>query len=491
MKETAIVPTKTNLKERIVIIGAGMAGSKLASELLSDTALPYQVTLIGAEPQAGYNRILLSSLLAQEMDTSQMALVDIQAMKEQGAEIITGDAVIAVCTEKKRVTLQSQRQFFYDKLIFATGSNASKLPIAGHDAVNVACFRNWHDVEVFSALPKATPVCVIGAGLLGLEAAVGLVKQGHKVTVVHRAASILNRQLDSTAAGLLQTKLEQMGIEFCLKAAPEALLTTSVKSEDCTESDKTRVTKVRLSSGKSVPTSFVVMATGITPEIKLAKQAGLTVTKAIHVNEFMETSQQDVYAIGECTQFENVTFGLVAPIWQQLDCLLAQLRIIQNSKAKKKVIATENTPSPLPFRLEPIPTKLKVSGIQLFSVGDYHLFDQEDFYGEGLHKKPSYKESTGLDEQHTSAKTHYITLLDMGQHHYRKLIIQNNVLIGVILFGDVSDGNWFFELIQQKTPLTACLDTVIFGEAYNQTLGQPLITNTQMTHSNNPMNRAV
>ncbi|TBR41778.1 NAD(P)/FAD-dependent oxidoreductase [Marinomonas agarivorans] len=449
----------------LAIIGAGMAGSKLASVLAEDKRFHYRIVLIGAEKRAGYNRIMLSSLLAQDIDVTQMSLVDMTALRRAGVDTITGDPVVDVITETKSLSLQSGRQIAYDKLIFATGSTATRLPIEGTDATNVMCFRNWQDVERLSALPENSSVCVIGAGLLGLEAAVGLTKRGHKVTVVHRASSILNRQLDAAAAEMLQAKLVEIGIEFRLGVRPEKLLWVQAEKHAQVELAEPLVNRVQLSSGDEIATTLVVMATGITPEVSLAKQAGLEVNRAIVVNGYMETSQADIYALGECCEFQATTFGLIAPIWQQLDCLVAKLKddtqtMLDSKKACQTYLKNPQTRNHAltkiqpTFQLEPIPTRLKVSGIQLFSVGDISRLTEHD-----------------NDENSTTAQLYQnITLLDKGQRHYRRLILEEDKLVGIILYGDVSDGNWFFSLLQSEKLLTESLDTLIFGEVYNQDL---------------------
>ncbi|MFQ3282180.1 NAD(P)/FAD-dependent oxidoreductase, partial [Reinekea sp.] len=344
-------------RQKLVIIGAGMAGSKLASTLMAKAKNSYDITLIGEEIQAGYNRIMLSSLLANELSFNEMQFVDINALKLAGLMLITGDAVIDICIKAKQLTLTSQKKISYDKLVFATGSRASVLPGIDSDAGNVMSFRNLQDISKIDSLPALTNVCVIGGGLLGLEAAVGLVKRGHKVTLIHRSSHILNRQLDITAAAMLEETLAGMGIQFCLGSAPKKL---NYLDGALNRQSKT-VNSVELESGLLIATELVIVATGITPEVNLANRVGLDVNKAIIVNSLMETSDEHIYALGECTEFENKTFGLVAPIWQQLDTLVAVLK--ETSKCKS--FDTVNN-----FTIKPIPTKLKVSGINLFSVGD-------------------------------------------------------------------------------------------------------------------------
>lgn len=407
-------------RERLVIIGAGMAGSKLASTLLEKQGDRYEITLIGEEEKAGYNRIMLSSLLADEITEDGVALVDIPAMQEAGLMLITNDPAIDISMERKVIRLASQQEVAFDKLIFATGSRASILPIKGNTAANVMGFRTWQDVQTLANLPANSTVCVIGGGLLGLEAAVGLVKRGHKVTLVHRSGHILNRQLDVSAAGLLQKTLEQMGVEFRLGATPVECRSRTESTEE-SGLDSQQVEAVLLSSGEVIPASLVIMAAGITPEASLAQQSGIEVNRAIQVNTYMETSIEGVFALGECCEYEGQTFGLVAPIWQQLNTLVDRLSGTDNG-----------------FHIEPTPTKLKVSGVQLFSVGEIDASD--------------------------GAQS--ITYMDEAQQIYRKLVVKEGRLMGAILYGNVADGNWYFQLIQNQTQITDQLDQIIFGEAY-------------------------
>ena len=272
-------------------------------------------------------------------------------------------------------------------------------------------FRTWQDVDRMTELPAAQKVAVIGGGLLGLEAAVGLVKRGHQVTVFHRSGYLLNRQLDAAAASLLQTRLEAMGIEFCLSASPARLL----------HNEQGRVNALQLADGQQQAVDLVIMAAGIVPETQLAKQAGLAVNKAILVNAQMTTSEADIYALGECCEFEQQTFGLVAPIWSQISVLT---QVLTGNEAD--------------FAIMPTPTKLKVSGINLFSVGKI---------------QPDTNDACLIFE-------------DVSANHYRKLVVNDGRLVGAILYGNVADGSWYFQLIQNKTKVTEILDRLIFGEAY-------------------------
>lgn len=394
---------------RLVIVGGGMAGSKLAHDAMA-SELNYHITLISEESQVGYNRIMLSALLAKDITENDMLLVDVLKMSQSGMHIIAGDPAEAVDISNKQILLISGRQIVYDKLVFATGSRASQLTIEGSLAPNVMGFRNWRDTEILSNLDNKDHVSVIGGGLLGLEAAVGLAKKGHLVSVYHRSKWLLNRQLDNNAANLLQSTLEQYGIVFHLGQTPERLQ----------QETSGRVVAVEC-NGHTQPTQLVVMATGITPEVALAERSGIHVNRAIVVDAQMRTSHPDIFALGECCEFDSHTFGLVAPIWNQIKVLLQTLN-----------------EQPSVFEIEAVPTKLKVSGINLFSVGKIEP-DEDDVC---------------------------LCYTDIATNHYRKLLVNGDQLVGAILYGNVADGSWYFQLMQNKTNVSDILDTLIFGEAY-------------------------
>lgn len=371
----------------------------------------FRITLIGEEAQIGYNRIMLSSLLADDITVNDMPLVDTQKMQDDGINMIASDPVVSLDLAEKRLVLSSGIQIDYDRLVIATGSRASQLPIEGAIADNVMGFRTWRDVDVMTQLATRRSICVVGGGLLGLEAAVGLAKRGHKVTVFHRSTWLLNRQLDEPAATLLQTRLEKIGIEFRLGDSPASFM----------QEQPGRVSHVVCQNGDRLNVDLVVMAAGITPEIDVAKAAGLATNRAILVDQQMNTSHDNVFALGECCEFDHQTFGLVAPIWAQISVLT-------------KVLVNEDAA----FSIAPTPTKLKVSGVNLFSVGRIQPIE-----GDAC-----------------------IVFNDVGDNHYRKLVVNDGLLVGAILYGNVADGSWYFQLIQNKTNVSDMLGLLIFGEAY-------------------------
>jgi len=273
----------------IVIVGAGMAGCKLAESLVNAHQGNMNITLVSEEAQVGYNRILLSSLLAQDITEDQLAFVDITKLKAKGVTVLSGDPAVSINNAQNLVSLRSGKKLSYDKLVLATGSQPTHLPVFDSTAKNVMAFRTWEDANTLAALPAPQNIAVIGAGLLGLEAAVGLAKKGHIVTVFHRAIHIMNRQLDSTAANLLQTNLERMGVRFCLTDTPQAALTNTAN----------HVTHLTRKNGSSIVVDLVILAVGISPEVSLAKTASLAINRAIIVNAQMQSSADDIYALGE------------------------------------------------------------------------------------------------------------------------------------------------------------------------------------------------
>ena len=399
-------------KLHVVIIGAGMAGSKLAFELAHLPGMPFDVTLVGEEAQIGYNRIMLSSVLAKEVSQDDISLVDVGAMTQNGAKIIASDPVVEVNNAAKTVLLSSGLTLHFDALVYATGARSYLPDWARVGAKNVVGFRDWKDVNALLSLGLGDKVAVIGGGLLGLEAAVGLAKNGQHPTVIQRSSYILNRQLDERSAHLLQECLQDKGVAFHTGATPIGLKVDQTTS---------LVTSIETDKG-CIEADMVVVATGIAPEVALAKSSGLDVGKAILVSSDMQTSHPGIFALGECCQFKQHTFGLVAPIWDQLDVLL------------KTLLGADAE-----FDVKPIPTKLKVSGVDLYSVGQIDAEPEQE-----------------------------ITFLDRGLNHYRKLVVKDDLLVGAILYGNVADGSWYSQLIQNQTNISEMLELLAFGEAYCQ-----------------------
>lgn len=396
-------------KEKLVLIGNGMAGIRTIEELLALTPDKYEITVFGAEPYGNYNRIMLSPVLSGEKTVEQIMLNDRSWYQEHGITLHAGKTITKIDRARRKVIADDGTEAEYDRLLLATGSMPFIIPIPGHDLDGVLGFRDIYDVDrMLQAAQNHKHAVVIGGGLLGLEAANGLLKQGMEVTVVHLLDTLMERQLDKPAADLLRGALEQRGLRFEMQAQTEAIL-----GED-------RVTGVRFRDGRELPADLVVMAVGIRPNIELAKRSGLHSERGIVVSDTMQTFDPRVYAVGECVQHRGNTFGLVAPLFEQAKVCANHLagygiaRYVQNITS----------------------TKLKVTGIDLFSAGDYQG-------GEGCEE---------------------IVLQDPSQGVYKKLVVKDNQVRGAVLYGDTIDGAWYFQLMREGSDISALRDHILFGQ---------------------------
>ena len=391
------------MTRRLVIIGNGMAGARLARAM---AATDWQVTVVGAEPEPAYNRIMLSPLLAGQVDRPGIAL----DWSDQAATML-GCSVTAIDRTARRVTLSDGDSLAYDRLVIATGSAAIRLPIPGADHQAVMTFRDMADVTRLAAAgDRGGRAIVIGGGLLGLEAAAGLAGRGMQVTVVHLAPWLMERQLDAGAGRMLADMLRRRGIA----------IETSAQSRAITDLDGG--IGLHLADGRVLPADLVVMAIGVRPETTLARAAGLDVGRGIVVDDGMATSDPAIAAIGECTEHRGTTVGLVAPIWDQVETIAARLR-------------GDHTAIYAP---RPVATALKVSGIDLFSAGT-------------------------IDEAAGSEAIHFV---DPGAGLYRRLLVAGGRLVGAVLLGDIQDGPWLHRLIEDGTDITAARADLIFGRAH-------------------------
>ncbi|WP_299200524.1 FAD-dependent oxidoreductase [uncultured Amphritea sp.] len=423
-------------KADLIIIGNGMACGRLLDEILKRDADRFRITVFGAEGYANYNRIMLSPVLAGEITAEQIVTHSEQWYRDNQITLHSDDPVIEIDAENRTLTCQSGRLFSYDALVLATGSEPIIPPAARNcDLDGILSFRNLADIDrIMQKVSQIRHATVVGGGLLGLEAAWGLRQQGLEVTVIHRGGWLLNRQLDPAAGELLKQSLESRGIRFHLNAEIHQFDTNPTISSD--ESSALRsagskskaspppktLQKITLSDGTVINTGLAVIAIGISPNHQLAKISGLDCDRGILVNDRMQSSHQNIYALGECTQFGNHTFGLVAPLWDQAAVLADQLCLTNDSR----------------FSVQPCATKLKVSGIDLFSAGEF------------------------LD----SPETESVVCQDSSSGVYRKLIFRNQVLTGAVLYGAVNDGNWYFELIQQSQQIQHLSPDLIFGRRY-------------------------
>ncbi|WP_142850436.1 nitrite reductase large subunit NirB [Telmatospirillum sp. J64-1] len=399
-------------RQRLVVVGNGMAGMRTVEELLARAPVRYDITVFGAEPHPNYNRIMLSSVLAGEKDLDEIVINPRSWYDENGITLHTGDAVVAIDRTAKTVTSASGRVVPYDKLLLATGSNPLMPPLPGLDLPGVVSFRDIADVEaMLKAAQAGQRAVVIGGGLLGLEAAWGLKRQGMPVALVHLMPTLMERQLDVEAGTLLQRDLTERGLHFFTSGQTEQILGTD------------KVEGIRLADGREVPADLVVVAIGIRPNVALAKQAGLDVNRGIRVGDDMATSDGDIYAIGECVEHNGQVFGLVAPIWEQAKVCAARL-----AGDQKAAYATP-----------PLSTRLKITGIDVFSAG---LLTAED----------------ELDSE--------VVYRDAAKGIYKKLVIREDKVVGAVLYGDVADGAWYFDLMRQGKDIAAFRDRIIFGQAY-------------------------
>ncbi len=398
------------IKQRLVVVGNGMAGMRTVEELLKLDAGMYDITVFGAEPRVNYNRILLSPVLAGEKQAEDIVLHTREWYRDNGIVLHAGDPVVAIDRSRRIVRARSGLEVAYDRLLLATGSIPFIVPVPGAKLDGVIGFRDLDDVDVMlAAARRGGSAVVIGGGLLGLEAANGLLRRGMQVTVVHLTASLMNQQLDPQAALLLKTALERRGLRILLGAQTEAILGSS------------KVQAVRFADGLEVPADLVVMAAGVRPNVALAKDAGLHVERAIVVDDTLQTYDPRVYAVGECVQHRKATFGLVAPIWDQARVCAAHLAGLGHRRYVQQALAV----------------KLKVTGIDLYSVGDI----------------------VGL------AGSEDLVLRDRHAGVYKRLVLAGNRVTGAVLYGDVSDGPWYFDLIQRGADVSNIRDRLLFGPA--------------------------
>jgi nitrite reductase (NADH) large subunit len=397
---------------KLVVIGNGMAGIRAVEELLKLAPDLYDITVFGAEPHPNYNRILLSPVLSGEQTLEQIVLNPLDWYAENGIRLHLGKKVVDVNRRQRVVVADDGTQEPYDRLLIATGSYPFILPVPGKDLAGVISYRDIADTQaMIDAATRYRHTVVIGGGLLGLEAANGLAVRGMQVTVVHIAPWLMERQLDKTAADLLQKSLEARGLKFLIGAQTQALIP-----------DKDgRVMAVQFKDGSEVPADLVVMAAGIRPNTTLAEKIGLHCSRGIVVNDTLQTiTDPRIYSVGECAAHRGIAYGLVAPLFEQGKVAathLAQFGIGRYTGSQTS-------------------TKLKVTGIDLFSAGN--------FTG-----GPDFEE---------------IVMSDPYGGVYKKLVIQNDKLVGACMFGDTADGSWYFKLLREGRNIGDIRDKLMFGE---------------------------
>lgn len=404
-------------RKKLVLIGNGMAGVRTLEELLKIAPEQYDITVFGAEPHPNYNRIMLSPVLAGEQTVDDIVLNDVDWYVRHGITLHMGQAVTEVDRLRRMVTTADGTQVHYDRLLLATGSQPFVLPVPGHDLPGVISYRDIADTyAMIDAASRHRHAVVIGGGLLGLEAANGLALRGMRVTVVHLGDWLLERQLDRDAAQLLEAELRQRGLHFALGAHTAACL----GHQPGDGHDRGRVRAVQLSDSQEIPADLVVMAAGVRPDVRLATAMGLQCQRGVQVSDTLQTlTDPRIYAVGECASHRGTAYGLVAPLYEQAVVCANHLADIGIGR----------------YLGSQVSTKLKVTGIDLFSAGDF----------------------MGGDD------TQDIVLRDPVRGIYKKLVLRNDVLVGACLYGDSHDGSAYFELIQQGQSVAAQRDTLIFG----------------------------
>jgi nitrite reductase (NADH) large subunit len=399
------------MPKKLVVIGNGMAAGRVLEELLERAPGVYEVTVFGAEPRVNYNRIMLSPVLSGEKSYEDILIHDDAWYETLGVDLHRGKQITQIDRQANCVIAADGTKAKYDKLLVATGSVPFMVPIPGISLPGVITYRDLDDVNaMLAAAHKGGRAIVVGGGLLGLEAAAGLKAQGMDVTILHLMPTLMERQLDLSAGYLLQRAIEDRGIAVHCKANSCAIL------------GETQVTGIKLDDGTELPADIVVMAVGIRPNAVLAKEAGLETNRGIVVGDDMRTSDPDVFAVGECVEHRGICYGLVAPLYEMAKVIAAQLSGDGQAAYTGSVTAT----------------KLKVTGIDVFSAGDFgEAKDRQD-----------------------------IVLRDAARGIYKRIVLKDNRIVGAVLYGETADGSWLFDLLRKETDVSELRDTLIFGQSY-------------------------
>ena len=397
------------MSEPLVIVGNGMAAARLVDELAKTALGRYAIAVIGEEPRLAYNRVLLSSVLAGETASHEIELRPADWWRDRGITLKYGYAVTEIDVARRELKIANEESIEFSKLVVATGSTPLRLNVPGAELASVHTFRDSRDVNLLLALAASKKrVVVIGGGLLGLEAAYGLAKAGAPVTLIHLMDRLMERQLDVPAAALLKALVEPKGIEVQLDANTAQIVGES------------RVEAVELTNGRRIEADAVIFAAGIRPNITLAKDAGIAVNRGVLVGDHLQTGAPDIFALGECAEHRGICYGLVEPAYEQAR-VLAQHLAGRTATYNGSVVATN----------------LKVSGVSVFSAGDF----------------------IGSD------KTEAIVLSDVRLGTYKKLVISDGRLTGAVLVGDVGDALWYFELIRGREPIARIRKDMMFGRS--------------------------
>jgi nitrite reductase (NADH) large subunit len=399
-------------KQRLVVVGNGMAGIRTVEELLALAPDLYDITVFGAEPHTNYNRILLSPVLTGERTLQDIVLNDEAWYARHGIRLLRNRKVTQVDRLRRIVRTDDGTEAPYDRLLLATGSKPFILPVPGNDLDGVVAFRDIGDVNrMIEASSRYRHAVVIGGGLLGLEAANGLAARGMEVSVVHLGEALLDRQLDTQASAMLRHSLEARGLTFLLGRQTQAILA----------GDDGRVRALRFADGQEVAADLVVMAVGVRPNTELAASCGLHVDRGVVVTDTLQTYDPRIYAVGECVSHRGTAYGLVAPLFEQAKVAANHLALHGIGRYEGSVVSA----------------KLKVTGIDLFSAGD--------FAG--------------------GAQTESITVADALDGVYKKLVIRGDKLVGACLYGDTADGAWYMRLIRDGQDIGGLRDQLMAGES--------------------------
>jgi nitrite reductase [NAD(P)H] large subunit len=397
------------LSEPLVIVGNGMAAARLVDELVKTSLGRYAIAVIGEEPRLAYNRVLLSSVLAGETASHDIELKPANWWRDRGVTLKYGCRATEIDVGRRELKIAGDESIEFSRLVLATGSSPLRLNVPGSDLAGVHTFRDSRDVDLLLALAaRKKPVVVIGGGLLGLEAAYGLAKAGTPVTLLHLMDRLMERQLDAPAADLLKTLVERKGIRVMLNASTARIVGESV------------VEGVELADSTLIDADAVVFAAGIRPNTALAKDAGLSVNRGVVVDDALQTSAGDIHALGECAEHRGICYGLVEPAYEQAGALARHLAG-RSAAYNGSVVATN----------------LKVSGVSVFSAGDF----------------------IGADGSEA------ILLSDVKRGTYKKLVISDGRLTGAVLIGETTDALWYLEMIRARKTIAAIRKDLMFGRA--------------------------
>ena len=397
------------MSEPLVVVGNGMAAARLVEELTKIAQGRYAIAVIGDEPRLAYNRVLLSSVLAGETASHDIELRPASWWRDRGVTLKYGCLATEIDVGRRELKIANEESVTFSRLVLATGSTPLRLKVPGADLAGVHTFRDSRDVDLLLTLAaQKKRVVVVGGGLLGLEAAYGLAKAGAAVTLVHLMDRLMERQLDMPAAELLRSLVERKGIKVLLNANTACL------------HGETRVDGVELSDGRRIDADAVIFATGIRPNVVLAKDADIPVNRGIVVDDVMQTGAPDIFALGECAEHRGNCYGLVEPAYEQA-----------------RVLAQHLAGGAASYSGSVVATNLKVSGVSVFSAGDF------------------------MGAQGTET----IVLNDARGGTYKKLVISDGRLTGVVLVGDVGDALWYLELIRSRQPIARIRKDMMFGRS--------------------------